>query len=153
MSALRKKKKKRTTLFFLHLVCFFLYSLPVHMRRAVCGVGWAVGRRGYAAPKKGASGKGGKGGGGGGGASAAVGGVGDFALDDMYAELRLGSLSKADLPAWTREQYLAVYQQQGKNATHPPPPPAPGTEDKKYFKLQRRQKIKEDNERRAMGVQ
>jgi hypothetical protein len=84
----------------------------------------------------------------GGGAATAekAGGIGDFPMDEMYPELKLGELQESDLPAWVNEVADEVLADAAKAA------PAPGEEDRKYFKLQRREKIKQDNERRSLGV-
>jgi hypothetical protein len=84
-----------------------------------------------------------------GGASAAT-GPGDFPIDEMYPELKLGELTAADLPAWAAEVYAEVYE---KPKLADRPAPLPGQEDRKYFKVLRRQKIKENNEKRALGMQ
>lgn len=107
-----------------------------------------VRRRGLAAaaPKKGGAGKGKKDS----GAAQAAAGPGDFPIDDMYPELKLGELQAADLPEWAVEEYKSVYE--GPKLADRPPP-LPGQEDRKYFKVLRRQKIKDNNERRALGIQ
>ena len=100
-----------------------------------------VGIRAYAAPKKG-----GKKGAGAKGATEKLGGVGDFEMDDMYPDLKLSEMTEADVPAWAREIATSVLEPQ------PEEPPAPGQEDRKFFKQERRAKIKTDNERRGMGL-
>ncbi len=110
---------------------------------------WALGRRelAAAAPKKAGAAKGKKESGGGGGPAA---GPGDFKIDEMYTQLKLEELKPSDVPAWAAEQYMEVFESP-KLADRPPP--LPGQEDRKYFKVQRRQKIKENNQRRALGIQ
>jgi hypothetical protein len=90
---------------------------------------------------------GGKAKGGGAGAAAPTGAVGDFPLDEMYPDLKLGSLTKADLPSWAKEELALVFPPKGVKI------PPPGPDERKFYKLERRKKIKEDNERRALGVQ
>ncbi len=106
----------------------------------------SVARRGFAAaaPKK-AGGKKDKG-----GPAQAVGGIGDFLLDEMFLDLKLGDIKAADLPPWVQEEYdnmtVAVKEK------NKPTPPA-GQEDRKYFKAERKKKIKADNERRELGME
>jgi hypothetical protein len=99
-----------------------------------------------AAPKKGGAAKPKKDAGGGGSAAA---GPGDFKIDEMYPELKLGELTAADVPAWAARVYSEVFEQP-KLADRPPP--LPGQEDRKSFKVLRRAKIKENNERRGLGM-
>ena len=64
----------------------------------------------------------------------------------MYPQLKLGELTDADVPEWAgdlvEEVYDAVTEEEIK----------PGEEDRKHFKLLRREKIKAENERKSMGV-
>ncbi len=105
----------------------------------------SIARRGFAgaAPKK-AGGKKEKG-----GPAQVLGGIGDFPLDDMYTELKLGDIKVADLPSWVKEEYDNVMK--GVKEKDKPTPPA-GLEDRKYFKAERKKKIKADNERRELGM-
>ena len=97
------------------------------------------------AAKKGGKGKGGGGGAAGGGASEKT-ALGDFSTDEMYPELKLGELTDADVPAWAREAAVKVLEPQEVEL------PRPGEEDRKHFKLERRERIKLDNARRGMGL-
>ena len=106
-----------------------------------------VGCRGLAAaaPKKAGAAKGKKESGG----AAPATGPGDFKIDEMYLQLKLEELKPSDVPAWAAEQYVSVFESP-KLADWPPP--LPGQEDRKYFKVLRRKKIKENNERRGLGI-
>lgn len=101
----------------------------------------------YAAPKKEKGG--GKGGKDKGGATAAapVGGPGDFPPNEMYEELKLGEMKDSDVPTWAKDIAKEALKTSQDSAER-----LPGREDRRSFKLQRREKIKEDNERRGMGL-
>lgn len=102
------------------------------------------GTRAFAAPaKKTAK----KGGGGGGGAAGATGGPGDFPVDEMYKELNLHELKRSDVPQWAVDDVKLVF-----GPAQPETPVLPGQETKKTFKELRRQRIKENNERKGMGL-
>lgn len=102
------------------------------------------GVRGFAEAKKGGGGGGGKDKKSGGGANKAL-GPGDFPMAGQWGPVNLDSITAKDLPDWVNEEYDLVFAKKAES-------PSAGKEDRKFFKVQRKQRIKEANQRKTLGI-